>query len=148
MLGVMSPPCLMTLQAYTWTSAALSSTCGILQVPYYDNMRTLTYPGFRCRVICFDISGPEALDRVLKKWQGETREFCFNAKVVLVGCKLNMQMDLATPREQSKQQCIPVTHQQGTALAKEVRACPPWSASLGPWRCLPCGHSGLPGLWP
>ncbi|KAH0504943.1 Rho-related GTP-binding protein RhoN [Microtus ochrogaster] len=56
------------------------------------------------------------------KWQGETQEFCPNAKVVLVGCKLDMRTDLATLRELSKQRLIPVTHEQGTVLAKQVGA--------------------------
>ncbi|XP_026950252.1 rho-related GTP-binding protein RhoN [Sagmatias obliquidens] len=73
-------------------------------------------------LICFDISRPETLDSVLKKWQGETQEFCPNAKVVLVGCKLDMRTDLATLRELSKQRLIPVTHEQGTVLAKQVGA--------------------------
>uniref|UniRef100_A0A9L0TT18 Rho family GTPase 2 n=2 Tax=Equus TaxID=9789 RepID=A0A9L0TT18_HORSE len=56
------------------------------------------------------------------QWQGETQEFCPNAKVVLVGCKLDMRTDLATLRELSKQRLIPVTHEQGTVLAKQVGA--------------------------
>lgn len=46
------------------------------------------------------------------QWQGETQEFCPNAKVVLVGCKLDMRTDVATLRELSKQRLIPVTHEQ------------------------------------
>nr|XP_014338215.1 PREDICTED: rho-related GTP-binding protein RhoN [Bos mutus] len=89
---------------------------------YYDNVRPLAYPDSDAVLICFDISRPETLDSVLKKWQGETQEFCPNAKVVLVGCKLDMRTDLATLRELSKQRLIPVTHEQGTVLAKQVGA--------------------------
>lgn len=46
------------------------------------------------------------------QWQGETQEFCPNAKVVLVGCKLDMRTDVNTLRELSKQRLIPVTHEQ------------------------------------
>ena len=42
--------------------------------------------------------------------------------MVLVGCKLDMRTDLATLRELSKQRLIPVTHEQGTVLAKQVGA--------------------------
>ncbi|XP_070629660.1 rho-related GTP-binding protein RhoN isoform X2 [Bos indicus] len=138
----MSPPCLRTTpRALRSTSAALSSTCGTLQAfltlrtlvcplppcllsgsSYYDNVRPLAYPDSDAVLICFDISRPETLDSVLKKWQGETQEFCPNAKVVLVGCKLDMRTDLATLRELSKQRLIPVTHEQGTVLAKQVGA--------------------------
>ncbi|XP_059725036.1 rho-related GTP-binding protein RhoN isoform X2 [Haemorhous mexicanus] len=84
---------------------------------YYDNVRPLAYPDSDAVLICFDISRPETLDSVLKKWQGETQEFCPNAKIVLVGCKLDMRTDLNTLRELSKQRLIPVTHEQG------VQAC-------------------------
>lgn len=49
---------------------------------------------------------------VFPQWQGETQEFCPNAKVVLVGCKLDMRTDVTTLRELSKQRLIPVTHEQ------------------------------------
>lgn len=56
------------------------------------------------------------------QWQGETQEFCPNAKIVLVGCKLDMRTDLNTLRELSKQRLIPVTHEQGSALARQIGA--------------------------
>uniref|UniRef100_A0A9L0TD98 Rho family GTPase 2 n=1 Tax=Equus caballus TaxID=9796 RepID=A0A9L0TD98_HORSE len=101
---------------------SLSSTPRSDGSSYYDNVRPLAYPDSDAVLICFDISRPETLDSVLKKWQGETQEFCPNAKVVLVGCKLDMRTDLATLRELSKQRLIPVTHEQGTVLAKQVGA--------------------------
>ncbi|KAL4617737.1 rho-related GTP-binding protein RhoN-like [Arapaima gigas] len=89
---------------------------------YYDNVRPLAYPDSDAVLICFDISRPETLDSVIKKWQGETQEFCPNAKVVLVGCKVDMRTDLSTLRELSKQRLIPVTHEQGTMLARQIGA--------------------------
>ncbi|KAJ1136086.1 hypothetical protein NDU88_002504 [Pleurodeles waltl] len=89
---------------------------------YYDNVRPLAYPDSDAVLICFDVSRPETLDSVLKKWQGETQEFCPNAKVVLVGCKLDMRTDVSTLRELSKQRLIPVTHEQGSTLARQMGA--------------------------
>lgn len=89
---------------------------------YYDNVRPLAYPDSDAVLICFDISRPETLDSVLKKWQGETQEFCPNAKVVLVGCKLDMRTDINVLRELSKHRLIPVTHEQGTNLARQIGA--------------------------
>ncbi|NXD17192.1 RND2 protein, partial [Nothocercus nigrocapillus] len=86
---------------------------------YYDNVRPLAYPDSDAVLICFDISRPETLDSVLKKWQGETQEFCPNAKIVLVGCKLDMRTDLNTLRELSKQRLIPVTHEQCSSKVSE-----------------------------
>ncbi|XP_069607985.1 rho-related GTP-binding protein RhoN [Ranitomeya imitator] len=89
---------------------------------YYDNVRPLAYPESDAVLICFDISRPETLDSVLKKWQGETQEFCPSAKVILVGCKLDMRTDLNTLRELSKQRLIPVTHEQGSTQARQIGA--------------------------
>ncbi|KAM3863528.1 rho-related GTP-binding protein RhoN [Diretmus argenteus] len=89
---------------------------------YYDNVRPLAYPDSDAVLICFDISRPETLDSVMKKWQGETQEFCPNAKVVLVGCKLDMRTDVSTLRELSKQRLIPVTHEQGSTIARQMGA--------------------------
>ncbi|XP_027033473.1 rho-related GTP-binding protein RhoN-like [Tachysurus fulvidraco] len=89
---------------------------------YYDNVRPLAYPDSDAVLICFDISRPETLDNVLKKWQTETQEYCPNAKVVLVGCKMDMRTDLNTLRELSKFRLIPVTHEQGTSLARQIGA--------------------------
>ncbi|XP_042199321.1 rho-related GTP-binding protein RhoN [Callorhinchus milii] len=89
---------------------------------YYDNVRPLAYPDADAVLICFDISRPETLDSVLKKWQCETQEFCPNAKVLVVGCKIDMRTDLNTLRELSKQRLIPVTHEQGSTLARQIGA--------------------------
>nr|XP_057905903.1 rho-related GTP-binding protein RhoN-like [Doryrhamphus excisus] len=89
---------------------------------YYDNVRPLAYPDSDAVLICFDISRPETLDSVIKKWQGETQEFCPNAKVVLVGCKLDMRTDVSTLRELSQQRLIPVTHEQGSTIARQMGA--------------------------
>lgn len=51
---------------------------------------------------------------VCVQWQGETQEYCPSAKVVLVGCKLDMRTDMNTLRELSKLRLIPVTHEQVT----------------------------------
>ncbi|XP_057682954.1 rho-related GTP-binding protein RhoN-like [Corythoichthys intestinalis] len=89
---------------------------------YYDNVRPLAYPDSDAVLICFDVSRPETLDSVVKKWQGETQEFCPKAKVVLVGCKLDLRTDVNVMRELSKHRLIPVTHEQGTHLARQIGA--------------------------
>ncbi|XP_077068308.1 rho-related GTP-binding protein RhoN [Siphateles boraxobius] len=89
---------------------------------YYDNVRPLAYPDCDAVLICFDISRPETLDSIPKKWQVEAQEYCRNAKLVLVGCKLDMRTDVSTLRELSKQRLIPVTHEQGSLRARELGA--------------------------
>ncbi|XP_047657145.1 rho-related GTP-binding protein RhoN [Tachysurus fulvidraco] len=89
---------------------------------YYDNVRPLAYPDSDAVLICFDISRPETLDSVTKKWQTEAQEYCPNAKLVLVGCKLDMRTDVSTLRELSKQRLIPITHEQGSLRARDLGA--------------------------
>ncbi|KAJ8351596.1 hypothetical protein SKAU_G00230720 [Synaphobranchus kaupii] len=63
--------------------------------PYYDNVRPLSYPDSDAVLICFDISRPETLDSVLKKWKGEIQEFCPNTKMLLVGLSYDQGSNMA-----------------------------------------------------
>ncbi|XP_016295762.1 rho-related GTP-binding protein RhoE-like [Sinocyclocheilus anshuiensis] len=90
--------------------------------PYYDNVRPLSYPDSDAVIICFDISRPETLDSVLKKWKGEIQEFCPNTKMLLVGCKSDLRTDLTTLVELSNHRQTPVSYDQGSAMAKQISA--------------------------
>lgn len=82
---------------------------------YYDNVRPLSYPDADAVLICFDISRPETLDSVLKKWRAEVEEFCPNTKMLLVGCKLDLRTDLFT---RSHSRPTPVSYDQGFNIAR------------------------------
>ncbi|XP_053482448.1 rho family GTPase 3b [Ictalurus furcatus] len=88
--------------------------------PYYDNVRPLSYPDADAVLICFDISRPETLDSVLRKWKGEIEEFCPNTKMLLVGCKSDLRTDLATFVQLSNE--LPLTYDQGSNMAKQISA--------------------------
>ncbi|XP_068162041.1 rho-related GTP-binding protein RhoN-like [Antennarius striatus] len=88
---------------------------------YYDTVRPLAYPDADAVLICFDISRPETLDSVLK-WQGEAQAFCPDAKRVLVGCKLDARTDASVLRELANHRLAPVSHEQGSALARRIGA--------------------------
>uniref|UniRef100_A0A3P9LCC7 Rho family GTPase 3a n=2 Tax=Oryzias TaxID=8089 RepID=A0A3P9LCC7_ORYLA len=90
--------------------------------PYYDNVRPLSYPDSDAVLICFDISRPETLDSVLKKWKGEIQEFCPNTKMLLVGCKSDLRTDLSTLVELSTHRQTPVSYDQGSSMAKQISA--------------------------
>ncbi|XP_005810251.2 rho-related GTP-binding protein RhoE [Xiphophorus maculatus] len=90
--------------------------------PYYDNVRPLSYPDSDAVLICFDISRPETLDSVLKKWKGEIQEFCPNTKMLLVGCKSDLRTDLGTLVELSNHRQNPVSYDQGSNMAKQISA--------------------------
>ncbi|KAK6315393.1 hypothetical protein J4Q44_G00149220 [Coregonus suidteri] len=86
---------------------------------YYDNVRPLSYPDSDVVLICFDISRPETLDSVLKKWKGEIQEFCPNTKMLLVGCKSDLRTDLFTKSHSGH---TPVSYDQGSNMAKQISA--------------------------
>ncbi|XP_005416049.1 rho-related GTP-binding protein RhoE [Geospiza fortis] len=90
--------------------------------PYYDNVRPLSYPDSDAVLICFDISRPETLDSVLKKWKGEIQEFCPNTKMLLVGCKSDLRTDVSTLVELSNHRQTPVSYDQGANMAKQIGA--------------------------
>ncbi|XP_072573618.1 rho family GTPase 3b isoform X3 [Paramormyrops kingsleyae] len=90
--------------------------------PYYDNVRPLSYPDSDAVLICFDISRPETLDSVQKKWKGEIQEFCPNTKILLVGCKSDLRTDLTTLVELSNHRQTPVSYDQGSNMAKQMGA--------------------------
>ncbi|CAG5932363.1 unnamed protein product [Menidia menidia] len=94
----------------------------LLGSPYYDNVRPLSYPDSDAVLICFDISRPETLDSVLKKWKGEIQEFCPNTKMLLVGCKSDLRTDLSTLVELSSHRQTPVSYDQGSSMAKQISA--------------------------
>ncbi|XP_063070159.1 rho-related GTP-binding protein RhoE-like [Engraulis encrasicolus] len=90
--------------------------------PYYDNVRPLSYPDADAVLICFDISRPETLDSVPKKWKGEIQEFCPNTKILLVGCKSDLRTDLCTFVGFSNHVPTPVSYDQGLNMAKQISA--------------------------
>uniref|UniRef100_A0ABI7ZH42 Rho family GTPase 3 n=1 Tax=Felis catus TaxID=9685 RepID=A0ABI7ZH42_FELCA len=94
----------------------------LLGSPYYDNVRPLSYPDSDAVLICFDISRPETLDSVLKKWKGEIQEFCPNTKMLLVGCKSDLRTDVSTLVELSNHRQTPVSYDQGANMAKQIGA--------------------------
>ncbi|XP_035754834.1 rho-related GTP-binding protein RhoE [Egretta garzetta] len=94
----------------------------ISRSPYYDNVRPLSYPDSDAVLICFDISRPETLDSVLKKWKGEIQEFCPNTKMLLVGCKSDLRTDVSTLVELSNHRQTPVSYDQGANMAKQIGA--------------------------
>ncbi|KAL2101750.1 hypothetical protein ACEWY4_003511 [Coilia grayii] len=89
---------------------------------YYDNVRPLAYSDSDAVLLCFDISRPHTLQSVLKKWLSEAQQFCPAAKLMLVGCKLDLRTDTHTLMELAKTKVFPVTYEQGTSVARQVGA--------------------------
>ncbi|XP_016100674.1 rho-related GTP-binding protein Rho6-like [Sinocyclocheilus grahami] len=90
--------------------------------PYYDNVRPLCYSDADAVQLCFDISRPETVENSLKKWKAEIMDFCPSTRIILIGCKTDLRTDVCTLMELSNQRLTPISHEQGTLLAKQVGA--------------------------
>ncbi|KAI7794305.1 rho family GTPase 1a isoform X2 [Triplophysa rosa] len=90
--------------------------------PYYDNVRPLCYSDADAVLLCFDISRPDTVESALKKWKAEIMDFCPSTRIILVGCKTDLRTDVCTLMELSNQRLTPISHEQGTLLAKQVGA--------------------------
>ncbi|XP_039460793.1 rho-related GTP-binding protein Rho6-like isoform X2 [Oreochromis aureus] len=90
--------------------------------PYYDNVRPLCYSDSDAVLLCFDISRPDTVDGALKKWKAEIQDFCPSTRILLVGCKTDLRTDVCTRMELSNQKQAPISHEQGSSLAKQLGA--------------------------
>uniref|UniRef100_A0AAY5KFU8 Rho family GTPase 1 n=1 Tax=Esox lucius TaxID=8010 RepID=A0AAY5KFU8_ESOLU len=90
--------------------------------PYYDNVRPLCYSDSDAVLLCFDISRPDSFDGALKKWKTEILDFCPSTRILLIGCKIDLRTDVCTLMELSNQKQTPITHDQGSSMAKQLGA--------------------------
>lgn len=88
----------------------------------YDRLRTLSYPQTNVFVICFSIGSPSSHANVRHKWHPEVLHHCPNVPVLLVGTKKDLRHDSDTLSRLKEQGLAPTTHQQGSALAKQIGA--------------------------
>ncbi|KAJ8359414.1 hypothetical protein SKAU_G00159390 [Synaphobranchus kaupii] len=90
--------------------------------PYYDNVRPLCYSDSDAVLLCLDISRPDTIDSVLKKWKTEILDFCPSTRILLIGCKMDLRTDVCTLMELSNQKQTPISHEQGSGLARQLGA--------------------------
>ncbi|KAK0131230.1 Rho-related GTP-binding protein RhoG [Merluccius polli] len=88
----------------------------------YDRLRTLSYPQTHVFIICFSISSPASYENIKHKWHPEVSHHCPGIPVLLVGTKSDLRNDGETQRKLKEQNQVPVTHQQGVALARQIHA--------------------------
>eukprot|EP01092_Planopodium_desertum_P002927 TRINITY_DN14897_c4_g1_i1.p1 TRINITY_DN14897_c4_g1~~TRINITY_DN14897_c4_g1_i1.p1 ORF type:complete len:207 (-),score=35.84 TRINITY_DN14897_c4_g1_i1:102-692(-) len=88
----------------------------------YDRLRPLSYPGTDIFVVCFSCISPTSFSNVKTKWVPEVRHHVSEARILLVGTKVDLREDaeqLARLREKGLE---PVSTSQGEELAKEINA--------------------------
>eukprot|EP00062_Callorhinchus_milii_P026995 gi/632989770/ref/XP_007883826.1/ PREDICTED: rho-related GTP-binding protein RhoG [Callorhinchus milii] len=88
----------------------------------YDRLRTLSYPQTNVFIICFSIASPPSYENVKHRWHPEVTHHCPNVPMLLVGTKKDLRADGETVKRLKEQNQAPVTHHQGTSLAKQIQA--------------------------
>jgi len=88
----------------------------------YDRLRPLSYPSTDVFLLCFSLVNPTSLKNVKTRWLREVRHHCPNAKLILVGTKLDAREDKDTVDKLSNQGLKPVETIEGEAFSKEIGA--------------------------
>lgn len=105
----------------------------------YDRLRPLSYPESDVILIVFSVDFPTSLANVQDKvrfysslrkrivtmgmqWFPEVAHFCEGTPLILVGTKTDLRRDDQTKRMLSAQGQTPISAEQGSSVAKEIRA--------------------------
>lgn len=88
----------------------------------YDRLRPLAYPNTDVFILCFSLTSETSLRNIKAKWYPEIREHCPQIPIVLVGTKLDLRNNKETIRQMRADKKNPVSHSQGSELAKQIKA--------------------------
>ncbi|XP_040922700.1 rho-related GTP-binding protein RhoG-like isoform X3 [Toxotes jaculatrix] len=100
-------------------SLDLSDTSGREE---YERLRLLCYNQVSIILICFSIADPTSYENVKHKWLPEVKDHCPNVPILLVGTKSDLRHDQQVLKKLKEQNQTTVTQQQGTTMAKQIKA--------------------------
>jgi len=83
-----------------------------------DRLRALSYPETDVFLLCFSVVNQTSFENVKARWYPEVRMHCPEAKIMLVGTKVDLRQDKST-MEAMKGQTLP-TPEAAQALAREL----------------------------
>lgn len=89
---------------------------------YYDRLRLLCYPRTQVFIICFSLVNPASFLNVKEKWYPEVSHHCPEARIVLVGTKLDLRLDPEVIHRLEERRMQPITYLEGLALSEEIGA--------------------------
>lgn len=84
----------------------------------YSRLRALSYPETDVFLLCFSVVSESSFENIKTKWYPEVKHHCPEAKLMLVGTKIDLRQDKAT-MENLKGEKLP-TPDAAQALAKEL----------------------------
>jgi len=88
----------------------------------YDRLRPLSYPSTDVFLLCFSLVNPTSLKNIKTKWLREVRHHCPNAKLILVGTKVDAREDKDTIDRLQGQGLKPIETLEGENLGKDIGA--------------------------
>ncbi|XP_054454995.1 rho-related GTP-binding protein RhoG-like [Anoplopoma fimbria] len=88
----------------------------------YDRLRPLCYTDANVIIICFSVASPTSYENVKSKWHPEVKLHCPKVPILLVGTKSDLYDDQEIQEKLGEQNQTTVTKQQGTTMAKQLKA--------------------------
>jgi small GTP-binding protein len=88
----------------------------------YDRLRPLSYPGTDVFLLCFSVVSPTSFSNVRSKWWPEVTHHCPQAKLILVGTKIDLREDRETLDALKRNGLAPIATSEGQRLAQEIGA--------------------------
>jgi small GTP-binding protein len=88
----------------------------------YDRLRPLSYPGTDVFLVCFSVASRTSFQNVASKWIPELKHHCPGAPFFLFGLKSDLSTDDNTLAKLQRIGHTPVTHAEGTKMAKDIGA--------------------------
>jgi len=88
----------------------------------YDRLRPLSYPGTDVFLLCFNVVSPTSFNNVKTKWWPEVRHYCPEAKLIVVGTKIDLREDDTVIQRLKSKGMTALSSQQGEKIARDVGA--------------------------
>lgn len=86
----------------------------------YSRLRALSYPETDVFLLCFSVVSPSSFENIRTKWNPEVSHHCPEAKLMLVGTKIDLREDKET-LDKLKKEKLP-TYEDGVKLAQTIGA--------------------------
>ena len=86
----------------------------------YSRLRALSYPETDVFLLCFSVVSPSSFENIRTKWNPEVSHHCPEARLMLVGTKIDLREDKET-LDKLKKEKLP-TYEDGVKLAQTIGA--------------------------
>lgn len=88
----------------------------------YDRLRPLSYPSTDVFLVCFSVISPPSFENVKEKWFPEVHHHCPGVPCLVVGTQIDLRDDKVIIEKLQRQRLRPITSEQGSRLARELKA--------------------------